>query len=92
MREYLNGPGAIPAFTNLWSSLCAEPGSFTEEHLFQIPMDLPTLDFSRFLNGSEEARLELAYELVKSFETHGFVKLTNHGIPEAVVEDYLRGV
>ena len=55
-------------------------------------MDLPTLDFSQFLYGSEEQRLELADALVNSFESHGFVKLINHGIPEETVKDYLSGV
>lgn len=55
-------------------------------------MDLPTLDFSQFLYGSEEKRFELAVALVDSFKSHGFVKLVNHGIREETVRDYLSGV
>ena len=55
-------------------------------------MDLPTLDFSQFLYGSEEKRFELAVALVDSFKNHGFVKLINHGIGEETVRNYLSGV
>ena len=55
-------------------------------------MDLPTLDFSQFLYGSKKTRFALAVALVDSFKSHGFVKLTNHGIAEDTVEDYLSGV
>lgn len=55
-------------------------------------MDLPTLDFSLYYRGSEEARFSLAVALVKSFVDHGFVKLINHGIPEETVKNYLAGV
>lgn len=55
-------------------------------------MDLPTLDFAQFLHGSEEKRVELAVALVNSFESHGFVKLINHGIQEETVRNYLSGV
>jgi len=50
-------------------------------------MDLPTLDFSRFEDGSESERTELANVLVDSFEKHGFVKLVNHGVPDEVIYD-----
>ena len=55
-------------------------------------MDLPTLDFSRFLYGSEEERFELAVALVDSLKSHGFVKLVNHGIREETVRDNLSAV
>lgn len=55
-------------------------------------MDLPTLDFSQFLHGSTQQRVNLGQKLVASFEKHGFVKLINHGVPESTVKDYLQGV
>ncbi|KAI9751562.1 MAG: electron carrier [Chaenotheca gracillima] len=54
-------------------------------------IQLPTLDFSKFLHGTEEEQLELGEALVASFEHHGFVKLVNHGIPETTVKEYLKG-
>ncbi|MCJ1250454.1 hypothetical protein MMC30_007682 [Trapelia coarctata] len=54
-------------------------------------MDLPTLDFSKFLYGSASERTSLGEALVDSFEKHGFVKLINHGVPEETVRAYLKG-
>ncbi|MCJ1393520.1 hypothetical protein MMC18_006395 [Xylographa bjoerkii] len=53
-------------------------------------MDLPTLDFAKFLSGSKGERLEVGREIVQSFNNHGFVKLTNHGVPEEVVRNLLK--
>ncbi|GJN68088.1 gibberellin 20-oxidase [Purpureocillium lilacinum] len=53
-------------------------------------MDLPTLDFSLFTQGSLQERKNTARALVSSFKNHGFVKLTNHGLPEDVVKAYMK--
>jgi len=55
-------------------------------------MDLPTLDFSLFTQGSLQERKNTARALVSSFKNHGFVKLTNHGLPEDVVKAYMKAV
>ncbi|MCJ1401723.1 hypothetical protein MMC11_004940 [Xylographa trunciseda] len=55
-------------------------------------MDLPTLDFSKFHSGSRHERSELGHDIVKSFNNHGFVKLTNYGVPEDVVSNLLKTV
>ncbi|KYK57401.1 Major facilitator superfamily [Drechmeria coniospora] len=52
-------------------------------------MDLPTLDFSLFAQGSRAESKTLAKALVKSFKDHGFVKLVNHGLPEETVKAYM---
>jgi isopenicillin N synthase-like dioxygenase len=48
-------------------------------------MALPTLDLSRFTDGSELERQKLASDLLASLSQHGFVKLVNHGIPDETV-------
>lgn len=48
---------------------------------------VPTLDFSRFLTGTFEQRSMFCSHLVAGFKKYGFVKLTNHGIPESVVKN-----
>ncbi|KAK2606644.1 hypothetical protein N8I77_005378 [Diaporthe amygdali] len=50
---------------------------------------LPTLDFAKFTNGSNLDQLNLGNALVKSFRDHGFVKLINHGLPDATTEALL---
>jgi isopenicillin N synthase-like dioxygenase len=48
-------------------------------------MALLTLDLSRFTDGSELERQQLASDLLASLSQHGFVKLVNHGIPDEAV-------
>ena len=55
-------------------------------------MDLPTLDFSLFLQGNDREKRALSERLVDSFKKHGFVKLKNHGLPEATVKQFLSAV
>jgi isopenicillin N synthase-like dioxygenase len=42
--------------------------------------DLPTLNFAEYKEGAPGERIKFAKELTKSFQNHGFVKITNHGI------------
>ena len=55
-------------------------------------MDLPTLDFSKFLRGTPEEKVDFSNRLVDSFKNHGFVKLVNHSVPETLVSQLLQGV
>lgn len=55
-------------------------------------MDLPTLDLRLFTHGPDLEKKKLAKALVESFRAHGFAKLTNHGIPEATVSEYMQAV
>lgn len=46
------------------------------------------LDASLFITGSEGERVRFGEDLVDHLKRDGFVKLTNHGIPE----DFLREI
>ncbi|KAL5042606.1 hypothetical protein BDW71DRAFT_200450 [Aspergillus fruticulosus] len=48
---------------------------------------LQTLDFSKYLYGTDAERTQLCYDLVASFKQHGFAKLINHGIPDGQVQE-----
>ncbi|KAK6536322.1 hypothetical protein TWF281_000561 [Arthrobotrys megalospora] len=47
--------------------------------------DIPTIDFSGFLNGDPKTRLEVSKSIVEAFRTYGFVSLTHHPVPLAEV-------
>lgn len=51
--------------------------------------DLPTLDFSKFTYGTQDEKQQLGQALAKSLIDHGFVKLTNHGLPDETIADLL---
>lgn len=51
--------------------------------------DLPTLDFSKFTEGSHQDQVKLGRQLVDSFRNHGFVKLVNHGFPDETITTML---
>src|ERR1700761_3122323 len=53
---------------------------------------LNTLDFSKFISGTELERAELAKELVESFKQHGFAKLINHGVKDEQVSELFKWV
>jgi isopenicillin N synthase-like dioxygenase len=48
-------------------------------------MTLPTLDLSRFTEGRDLERQQLASDLLASLSQHGFVKLVNHGLTDEAV-------
>ena len=48
-------------------------------------MHVPTLDFSQFIQGTEEQRATTSHALVQSFRDHGFVKLVKHGISDETI-------
>lgn len=43
---------------------------------------LSTLDFAQYRHGAPSERIEFAKQLIESFQNYGFVKITNHGIPD----------
>lgn len=45
-----------------------------------------TLDMSKFRRGTTEERLDFARDLLKCLSSQGFVKIVNHGVPDAAVE------
>ena len=49
-------------------------------------MDFPVLDFQEFVNGDEEHMNKFAAAIVNSFELYGFVKVINHGLSTAKIE------
>lgn len=55
-------------------------------------MALRTLNFGEYLHGTLEERFNFGITLVQSFKEYGFVKLTNHGISEEIIEEYLEMV
>lgn len=50
------------------------------------PLALETLDFGKFLDGTESERQEIADSLVRSLTQHGFTKLVNHEVSDEIVE------
>lgn len=54
--------------------------------LSEANMTPSTIDFARFLDGSEDERRDTAYALVDSFRRTGFARLVNHGVPLDIIE------
>ena len=50
-------------------------------------LELQTLDFADVTSGPAERREAAAKQIADSFIKHGFVKLINHGVPDALVQD-----
>lgn len=48
---------------------------------------LPVIDFSRWLEGSPEEKRQVAHDLAEACRRVGFVYLTNHGVPNKLVEE-----
>ena len=48
---------------------------------------IPIVDFSKFMNGSEEDKLRVARELDDAFQRVGFVHLKNHSVPSDMVNE-----
>ena len=55
-------------------------------------VDLPLLDFAKFLHGDPSERLELAEDLVFCFTQHGFAKLKNHSVSDEIVRGIFKWV
>ena len=53
-----------------------------------MTMFYATLDASPFITGSQGERVRFGEDLVHHLKRDGFIKLTNHGIPE----DFLRDI
>ncbi|KAL2075569.1 hypothetical protein VTL71DRAFT_512 [Oculimacula yallundae] len=48
---------------------------------------IPIIDFSLFLNGTPEQRVETARSILSGFQSAGFIYLTNHPIPLPTLTD-----
>ena len=46
-----------------------------------------TLDYSHFTSGTEEQRRKFIHQILESFTTTGFVKITNHGFDEQQLKE-----
>ena len=51
----------------------------------EAPSIIPVIDFSKFLNGTAEQKLETAQEMIKAFSNSGFIYLSNHGVSKATI-------
>ena len=50
-------------------------------------MNIPVVDLSKFIKGTNEEKVQFATSLGKAFETVGFVSVKNHGIPEELINN-----
>jgi isopenicillin N synthase-like dioxygenase len=50
-------------------------------------MSIPSVDLSKFVNGSNEERQQFVEELGKAYEEVGFVAVKNHGIPQDLIDE-----
>lgn len=48
---------------------------------------LPVIDFSRWLHGSAEDKKQVAHDLAEACRGVGFVYITNHGVPPALLDE-----
>ena len=48
--------------------------------------EIPIIDFSRFLNGTEEEKLKVGMEIGEAAERIGFLVLKGHGVNEGVIK------
>lgn len=53
---------------------------------------VPTVDLSKFVNGNEAEKQAFIEELGNAFHNIGFVSVTNHGIPKALVDEFYQNV
>jgi isopenicillin N synthase-like dioxygenase len=50
-------------------------------------MNSPALDHRRFTHGTAQEQAQYATELVQSLKDHSFVKIVNHGLEDATIEE-----
>ena len=48
---------------------------------------LPVVDFGPFLSGTRDDQVEVARQVDEAFRTHACLYLTNHGIPQADIDE-----
>lgn len=52
-------------------------------------LQIPVIDFSPFLHGSEEEQQEIANQIYAACQDIGFMYLSNHGIPQSLLDQLL---
>ncbi len=52
-----------------------------------VKHEIPTIDFSAFLQGNESERVAVATRVGQAAEAYGFMSLVGHGIPQSIVDD-----
>ncbi len=55
-------------------------------------MNIPVVDLSQFINGTEEQKNAFVEEIGKAYEDIGFVAVKNHGIPSDLIADLYKHV
>lgn len=55
-------------------------------------MNIPVVDLSLFINGTEDQKVQFASELGKAFEEVGFVSVKNHGIDQQLIDALYQNV
>ena len=55
-------------------------------------MNIPLVDLSQFISGSNDQKNQFVKELGNAFETVGFVSVKNHGISEVLIKDLYAAV
>ena len=57
-----------------------------------MPESIPSVDLSRFVNGSSAEREAFVQELGNAFEVYGFVTVRNHGISDEAIDAFYGNV
>jgi isopenicillin N synthase-like dioxygenase len=55
-------------------------------------MNIPVVDLSLFINGTQDQKVQFAAELGKAFEEVGFVAVKNHGIDQSLIDALYQNV
>ena len=55
-------------------------------------MSLPVLDLSKYTQGTSQEQQLFGQDLLKSLQSHGFVKLSNHGFDRECIDQLMEWV
>ena len=78
IKEYINKVKEIKAKTKSTSATSREAAS--KSHV-------PIIDIGSFFNGTKEERERVAMQIGGAAEDIGFFVVTNHGVPDHIIED-----
>jgi isopenicillin N synthase-like dioxygenase len=81
IKEYINKVKEIKAKTKSTSATSREAAS--KSHV-------PIIDIGSFFNGTKEERERVAMQIGGAAEDIGFFVVTNHGVPDHIIEDMWR--